>query len=290
MTQYLHYNFAQNSKSILNQGAGGSAYNGQAVRAQFQKNSLGNPMWGPLTANTDGINVPGINSPYNHTWQAGLNINQWWPGAGCEGGIQDGNDGKLWSAGNDLYYGYLHGVSDGCLSGVASTYNFTVEIAYNESPSYNDNSVQFWLGVGSAKPVSIPLAGCADEGRIYWVFDYNLQLNTNYYFQVSVNLPDASQWASAGNYAIGNCIESGAPCADAAVTGFPCGAYLYSWREDDTVLDLSAGGNWADDVVLWAGGSPTPTPTPPAPVAADGSNGAQALWHWTTCEIYDKRY
>jgi hypothetical protein len=47
------------------------------------------------------------------------------------------------------------------------------------------------------------------------------------------------------------------------VTGFPSGCYFYSWREDNTVLNLAGGGNWNDDKVTWLGGGPGPTPDNP---------------------------
>jgi hypothetical protein len=264
ISQYVIYKFAQNSTTITNSGSGGDAYNGTAVRAQYAKDSVGYPIWGPLDANTDRIAVPGgISNPYQHTWQIGLNINQWWPVAGIVNGILCGNDGKLWAFANDLYYGYLHGVGTGS-PGIQSTYNFTVES--QGSPSSLD--VQFWLGVEDAKPVQISGGlGTDDPGALYMYFDYDLQLHTNYYFQISVNC----EGGPAGNdYYIGNCAPG---CADAMVTGFPCGCYFYVWREDNTVLDLSGGGNWSEDVVLWKGGGPGPGPTPgPTPTPGTAPN------------------
>ena len=110
MSQYLHYTFAENSSTITNHGTGGSGYNGQATRNQYAKNSLGNPMWGPLTDNYDAIQVPGgISNPYQHTWEFGINIQKFWPINGVQNCILVGNDGKFWSGGNDLFYGYAHG-------------------------------------------------------------------------------------------------------------------------------------------------------------------------------------
>ena len=275
MSQYLHYTFADNSSTITNHGTGGSAYNGQATRNQYAKNSVGYPIWGPLNGNNDGIQVAGgISSPYQHTWQFGVNIDQWWPGLGCNG-IQWGNDGKLWSAGSNQFYGYLHGQASGCLNGYSDCYILALEIVYQSSPSYSSGDVQFWLGVGDAKPTLVPSAPTLDEGEIAW--DYQapcLSLHTNYYFQISVNLPDPGQWASvSSNYSIGNCLSGGTPCADSKVTGFPCGCYIYCWREDNTAIDLSGGGNWAEDVVLWKGGTP-PGPGPgPGPTPGPSGSG-----------------
>ncbi|MGA3315225.1 MAG: hypothetical protein ABSC64_02160 [Candidatus Korobacteraceae bacterium] len=290
MSQYIYYKFNTNSTTITNYGAGQSAYNGKAARNQYVVDPAGHPAYGPLNAASDGILVPGgISNPYQHTWQFGIWISQWWPGLGCQGSdTQWGNDGKLWSAANDMFYGYLHGVTDpgapkdgqGCLDGISDTYNFTVEIAYNESPDYSDDSVQFWLGTGNSAPVNQGTAETSDETRIYWVWETtNLQLHTYYYFQVVVDLPDASQWATGNNYAIGNCIEVPGGCNDAGgAQGFPCGSYIYAWREDNTALSLPKQSNWADDVGCWGGpgscggGSPTPAPTPtPTPTPSSST-------------------
>jgi hypothetical protein len=135
-----------------------------------------------------------------------------------------------------------------------------------------EGDIEFWLGVGDAAPVQQQLdGGVGYEGRYYWPFNYSLQLHTNYYFQISVNL-DPSEWTDVSEYGIGNCLETGGGCADALVTGFPCGCYFYIWREDNTVLDLSSGGNWADDVVLWKGGGPGPGPPTPTPTPGTAPN------------------
>jgi hypothetical protein len=199
------------------------------------------------------ISVPGgCSNPYQHTWQIGLNINHWWPVQGVDSsGVLCGNDGKLWAYANDRFYAYLH--QEGTYPPLIESgiYHFSVEI---QGASFLD--VQFWLGVGNAKPVRIsPTSG--SEGALYVDFNYSLQLHTNYYFQIAVNAN-----GPAGDYYIGNCAPG---CRDTMVVGFPAGCYFYSWREDNTVLDLSKGGNWAQDVVTWAGGTPPPTPTPGPP-------------------------
>ena len=258
MAQYIHYKFDQNSTTITNYGTGGTAYNGQAARNQYAKNSLGNPIWGPLDDNADRIAVAGgISNPYQHTWQIGLRISQWWPvDPQVVNGILCGNDGKLWAYANDLFYGYLH---EECtyIGGVLTqlgTHYLTVEI--QGSPSSLD--AHFWLGVGSNKPTEMSRdpVGTDDPGALYQQFGgFDLKLNQDYYFQISVSANGPS-----GDYYIGNCAQG---CADAFVSGFPCGCYLYSWREDDSVLDLSGGGNWADDVALWGGGVTPVTPVTP---------------------------
>lgn len=285
-SQYLIYKFAQDSTTITNSGSGGDTYNGTAARAQYQKDSVGYPIWGPMNANTDGIRVAGgINNPYQHTWQVGLNINQWWPGRGLgSDGYQDGNDGKLLAAGGNQFYMYFHGVSDGVLGGpncapaTAGTYNFTVE---GTGMSGGNDAVQLWLGVEDAKPVQISCSGPNPDGaRLYWVFDYSFQLHTNYYLQITVNSSGVD--LSAG-YSLSNCIDTGSPCSDSCITGFPSGCYFYVWREDNTVLDLSSGGNWADDVVLWKGGGPGPSPTPgptPTPGTAPNVNMNVSVREW----------
>jgi hypothetical protein len=267
MSQYLYYTFDQNSSTITNHGTGGSAYNGQAARAQYGKDSVGYPVWGPLTSNKDGIVVPGgISNPYQHTWQIGLNIKQYWPAIGVIDGILVGNDGKLWSAANDQFYGYIHEECnwDGTTLIKSGIYHLSVEI---QGASSLD--VQFWLGVESAKPVKIsPSPG--SEGALYVDFDYSLKLNTNYYLQISVN----ANGPTGGEYCIGNCIQMGAGCNDASnCGGFPCGCYIYSWREDNTVLNLSGGGNWAEDVVKWKGGGPPPPGPSPGPGPVDTASG-----------------
>jgi len=277
-SEYILYKFGQNSTTITNSGSGGDTYNGTAVRAQYATNSVGYPIWGPLDANTDGIRVAGgLDNPYQHTWEVGLNIHQWWPGRGIgPDTYQDGNDGKLLAAGGNQFYMYFHGVSNGPLGGqggmcsttggISNQYNFTVE---GTGLSGGSDAVQFWLGVEDAKPVQLDMSGPLSDGaRSYWVADYesgigNLQLNTNYYFQISVDFGGGVDLGT--DYAIGNCIDTGSPCSDSCVTGFPGGCYLYVWREYNSVQDLSGGLDWADDVVLWKGGGPgppTPTPTP----------------------------
>jgi hypothetical protein len=271
MSQYLWYTFDKSSTTITNYGGGGSGYNGSAARNQYAVSSVNHPIWGPLNAATDVITIPsGISNPVQHTWQIGLRINRWWPVNGVIGGVLCGNDGKLWSAAGDTHYGYLHEecMWDGSTLTQTGIYHFSVEI--QGSGGYSDDSVQFYLGVGNNKPTKISTNGDVgnEGGRTWWDFDYNLQLNTNYYFQVSVNL-DPGSWASGTDYSICNCTGPG--CNDSSnCGGFPCGCYLYSWREDNTVLDLSQGGNWAQDLPLWAGGNgptpgPTPTPSPSAP-------------------------
>jgi hypothetical protein len=205
-----------------------------------------------MTGNADRIAVPGgISNPYNHTWEIGLNIQHWWPVNGVQDCILVGNDGKLWAAANDQYYGYLHEICswDGdCSGGLTQTgvHNFTVEI----QGGCTELDVQFYLGVGNNKPTKIPGSLGTDDGAgvLYMDFDYNLQLNTNYYFQISVS----ANGPAANDYYISNCAPG---CADTSVVGFPSGCYIYSWREDNTVLDLSGGGNWKDDVGCWAGGT-----------------------------------
>jgi hypothetical protein len=263
-TPYLWYTNFDNSATITNHGSGGAAYNGTASSNLYKTNSVGHPMWGPMTGNADRIAVPGgISNPYNHTWEIGLNIQHWWPVNGVQDCILVGNDGKLWAAANDQYYGYLHEICswDGdCSGGLTQTgvHNFTVEI---QGASSLD--VQFWLGVGNNKPTQIsPQPG--SEGALYVDFDYDLKLNTNYYFQISVNANGPT-----GDYYIGNCA---AGCADASVAGFPCGCYIYCWREYNTAIDLSGGGDWAADVPIWAGGTP-PNPSPsPTPGPGPGSS------------------
>ena len=224
-TPYLWYTGFTNSTTITNHGSGGAAYNGTASSNLYKTNSVGHPMWGPMTGNADRIAVPGgIVNPYNHTWEIGLNIQHWWPGGLTQTGV----------------------------------HNFTVEI---QGASSLD--VQFWLGVGNNKPTKIsPQPG--SEGALYVDFDYDLKLNTNYYFQISVNANGPT-----GDYYIGNCA---AGCADASVAGFPCGCYIYCWREYNTAIDLSGGGDWAADVPIWAGGTP-PNPSPsPTPGPGPGSS------------------
>ena len=206
-----------------------------------------------MTDNADRIAVPGgISNPYQHTWQIGLRISHFWPVLGIVDGILCGNDGKLWAVANDKFYGYLHEETSGGTP--LGTHYLTVEIQGASSLE-----ADFWLGVEGNKPTQMapdPI-GTDDPGALYQQFGgFNLQLNTNYYFQISVNANGPE-----GDYYIGNCAPG---CADAMVSGFPVGSYLYVWREDNTVLDLSGGGNWAEDVVLWKGGTP-PTPGPPGP-------------------------
>jgi hypothetical protein len=250
MSQYIYYKFDKSSTTITNYGSGGAGWNGAAARNQYATDSAGHPRWGPLTGNQDVIHVPGgLSNPYQHTWQIGLNIQQWWPVKGIDSsGILCGNDGKLFSYANDQYYAYLHEEGSTASGSLVETgiHHFTFEIA-----DVGSGSVEFWLGVGSSKPVQISTdGGEGDEGgRHWWDFDYNLQLNTNYYFQIVINL---SSGVTGSDYYIGNCAPG---CADTMVVGFPCGCYIYSWREDNTVLDLSGGGNWKDDVGCWAGGT-----------------------------------
>jgi hypothetical protein len=248
MAQYIHYTFGNNSSGITNFGTGGAAHNGHARRNQYAKNSLGHPIWGPMTDNADVISVDGgLSNPYQHTWQIGLNIRRFWPVAGVDGsGVLCGNDGKLFSYANDQYYAYLHQEGTYPPLRESGIYHFSVELT--GIGGYSNNSVQFYLGVGANRPVKIP-SNTGTEGRVYWDFNYSLQLNTNYYFQISINLGGG---VTGSDYYIGNCAPG---CRDTMVVGFPAGCYFYSWREDNTVLDLNGGGNWKDDVPLWAGGA-----------------------------------
>ena len=258
---YLWYTNFANTANITNKGSGGSTFNGLATRNQYGTNSAGHPMWGPMTGNNDAIQVGGgIQSPYQHTWEIGLNIQHWWPVNGVIDGILCGNDGKLWAAANDLFYGYLHEecTYEGGVLTQLGTHYLTVEC--QGSPSSLD--VEFWLGTGNNKPVHLAGDGIGtdDPGALYEQFSaVDLQLNTNYYFQISV---DIGGGPAASNYCIGNCV--GQSCSDATVTGFPCGCYIYCWREYDSVIDLSGGGDWAADLPIWAGGTP-PGPSPPNP-------------------------
>ena len=265
-TPYLWYTNFENSTTITNKGSGGSTYNGQAARNDYGTNSVGHPTWGPIKGNTDGIQVPGgISNPYNHTWEIGLNINQWWPVNGVVDGILCGNDGKLWSAGNNMFYGYIHEECSYPPLVQLGTHYLTLEI----QGGCTELDVQFWLGVGNSKPTKMtpdPIGTDDGPGVLYQQFGgYNLQLNTNYYFQISVT----ANGPAMPNYCIGNCTFGGSTCADATVTGFPCGCYIYCWREYNSAIDLSGGGDWAADVPIWAGGTPPgpgpgPTPTPVA--------------------------
>jgi hypothetical protein len=271
MTQYLHYLFNQNSATIKNYGAAAAgSYDGQAVRNQYGTNSKGHPIWGPMTGAKDGIVVPsGISNPYQHTWQIGLNIARWWPVNGVVDGMLVGNDGKLWSAADDQFYGYIHeGCSwDGSTLTQLGYYFLTVEI---QGASYLD--VEFYLGVGANRPVKIQPDSPGNEGALYQGFsNASLKLNTNYYMQIAVS----SDGPTSGAYVIGNCTGPG--CNDASnCGGFPCGAYIYSWREDNTVLDLAGGGNWADDVGLWTGSAVPATPN--AAVAAVVKCPCKHIW------------
>ena len=237
-TPYLWYTGFTNSTTITNHGSGGAAYNGTASSNLYKTNSVGHPMWGPVSGNADRIAVPGgIPNAHSHSWEFGINIQHWWPVNGVVDGILCGNDGKLWAASNDLFYGYLHEECtyiDGVLNQLGTHY-FTVEL--QGSPGSLD--VEFWLGVGNNKPTKMtpdPI-GTDDPGALYQQFgSFDLQLNTNYYFQVSVS---ASGGASGSDYYIGNCAQG---CADAFVSGFPCGCYIYCWREFDSVIDFSGGG------------------------------------------------
>ena len=259
-TPYLWYTNFANSTTITNHGSGGAAYNGTASRNQYGTTSVGHPMWGPMTGNADRIAVPGgISNPHSHSWEFGINIQHWWPVNGVVDGILCGNDGKLWASSDDLFYGYLHEECSYPPLVQLGTHYFTVEL--QGSPGSLD--VEFWLGTGNNKPVHLSGDGIGtdDPGALYEQFSaVNLQLNTNYYFQVSVS---ASGGASGSDYYIGNCASG---CADATVSGFPCGCYIYCWREFDSVIDFSGGGDWAADLPIWAGGTPpgppSPTPTP----------------------------
>jgi hypothetical protein len=268
MSQYIFYKFAQDSTTITNSGTGGDTYNGTAARAQYAKDSVGYPIWGPLVARTDGIRVSGgISNPYEHTWQVGLNLSQWWPGAGCTD-YQNGNDGKLFAAGGNQFYAYFHGLSDGCLTGNSTIgYNFTVEGTL-------DANCELWVGTEDSAPVNqgAPYVGTSDAPRTYYVWEnWWPQLHTNYYLQLTIS---GSGVDVSEGYSIGNCIDvSWTPCADDSGPGFPGGFYCYVWREDNTVLDLSGGGNWSEDVVLWKGGGPGPSPTPgPTPTPGTAPN------------------
>jgi hypothetical protein len=252
MSQYLYYKFDQSSTTITNYGNGGAGYNGQASRNLKNQYS-----WGPMNAGDDVITVPsGISNPCQHTWQTHLVINQWWPVAGVDQyGTLCGNDGKLWAAANDTHYGYIHQQGSYPPLVEYGIYNFFVEI--QGSGSYSADSVQFWVGADGARPIKQSAVTGEEGGRVWWGFNnFNLQLGVDYYFQVSINL-DPNSWASGTDYYIGNCAPG---CADTMVVGFPCGCYFYSWREDNAVIDLSQGGNWAEDM---AGGGVTPPPGPP---------------------------
>ena len=162
-------------------------------------------------------------------------------------------------------YAYFHGLSDGCLTGVSTIgYNFTVEGTLSAD-------CELWVGTEDAAPVNQGAPYVGSESRTYYVWEnWFPQLHTNYYLQLVIN----GSGMDLGNaYSIGNCIDTGPPCSDDAVTGFPCGCYFYSWREDNVALDLSGGGNWADDVVLWKGGGPGPSPIPgPTPTPGTAPN------------------
>jgi len=241
-----------NGTTITNYGNGGTAYNGQATRNQQNQYS-----WGPLNANNDGIIVPGgISSPNQHSWQMHLVINQWWPVAGIVNGLLCGNDGKLWSIGANTAYGYIHGeTNNGAPTG---RHYFTVEVA--NASSLN---VEFWAGVNGARPVQIPPDQQGYEGQIYIAFSaLELQLGVDYFFQINVSTDSAG----GSEYCIGNCLQIGAGCSDYLVTGFPMGCYIYSWREDNYLMDFSSGGSWAEDMAGGDGGDgggPTPPPGPP---------------------------
>jgi hypothetical protein len=195
-----------------------------------------------MTANADVISVDsGMSNPYQHTWQIGLNIARWWPIGPIQGGYLTGNDGKLWAFANDKFYGYIHGETSGGTP--TGRHYLTIEIQ-----GCSSLNVQFWLGVGGNKPTRIPPDNLGTDdgpGILYQAFSAApLQLNTNYYFQITVS----ANGPGGGDYYIGNCAPG---CADTWVSGFPIGCYLYSWREDNTVLNLSQGGNWAEDKALW---------------------------------------
>jgi hypothetical protein len=273
-TPYLWYTGFTNSTTITNHGSGGAAYNGTASSNLYKTNSVGHPMWGPMNGNSDRIAVPGgISSPHAHSWEIGLNISQWWPvDPVVVDGILCGNDGKLWASSDDLFYGYLHEECsyDGTTLRQLGTHYFTVEL----QGGCNALDVEFWLGVGNNKPTKMtpdPLGIDDGPGVLYQSFGgFDLKLNQNYYFQVSVS---ASGGASGSDYYIGNCAQG---CADAFVSGFPCGCYIYCWREFNSVIDFSGGGDWAADVPIWAGGTPpnpSPSPTPsPGPGASTNLN------------------
>ena len=226
MAQYLYYQFENNSTTITNHGTGGSGYNGTAARAQYAQDSVGHPVWGPMDSNKDGIIVPGgISNPYQHTWELGLRIHQWWPVNGVINSVLVGNDGKLWSAANDQFYGYIHeectwdGTPNCPPSGGGLTqtgvHHFSIEI---QGASSLD--AQFWLGVEGARPVQIsPSPG--SEGALYIDFDYDLKLDTNYYFQITVN----ADGPTGGEYCIGNCIQMGAGCNDDSNCGGTCSPF-----------------------------------------------------------------
>jgi hypothetical protein len=258
MSQYIHYTFANNSSGITNYGTGGAAYNGHARRNQYRVNAKGHPIWGPMTDNADVISVPGgISNPYHHTWQIGLNIARFWPVAGVVSDTLCGNDGKLFSYANDQYYGYIH--QEGTYPPLRETnvHNFFVEIA-----GAGGGNVEFWLGVGANRPVKVGIEDEGNEGgRHWWGFNWGLQLNVNYYFQIKIDL---SGGVTGSDYYINNCAPG---CADYMVTGFPAGCYYYCWREDNTALNLANGGNWAQDVGLWTGAAVPAQPgvTPPVP-------------------------
>jgi hypothetical protein len=245
---YLLYKFGAPSRTIVNSGTGGSGYNGQISSAVALNNGSVT-----LTNNEARINVAnGISSPTHHTWQAHLVINRFWPVAGVDSsGVLCGNDGKLFSFASDTGYGYIH--QEGTYPPLveSNVHNFTVELAGGDYQV--EDAVQFYLGVNGAKPVRIYTNGdMGYEGRTYWAFNYDLKLGVDYFFQVMINVP----WNMNNDYVIGNCA---AGCGDTMVTGFPCGCTIYSWREDNSAINLTTGGNWAEDM---KGVTPTPKPTP----------------------------
>jgi hypothetical protein len=240
---YLLYKFDGTSTTIHNYGSGGSGFDGQIGGSPKRKEGSVT-----LTAADDRINVSsGILFPNQHTWQAHLVINQFWPVLGVVDGVLRGNDGKLWAAGNDTHYGYIH--QEGTYPPLQETdvHHFSVEI--ETAAGASEDACQFYLGVSGQKPVRIYTGGDIgyEGGRQYWDFNYDLKIGVDYFFQVSINLPGTVPQ----DYTIGNCATG---CSDGYANGFPCGCTLFSWREDATALNLASGGNWAEDI---AGGTPS---------------------------------
>lgn len=254
---YLYYKGGTGNNSgttITNYGTGGAAYNGQATRNQQNQYS-----WGPVNAANDGILVPGgISSPNQHSWQIHIVINRWWPVIGIINNILVGNDGKLWSIGANTAYGYIHGeTNNGTPTG---RHYFTVEVA---NASYLN--VEFWAGVNGNRPTQIPPDTQGYEGQIYTAFSaLELQLGVDYFFQINVS----TNSSGGSEYCIGNCLQIGAGCNDDSnCGGFPMGCYVYSWREDNYLMNFSGGGSWAEDMAGGSGGGGGTPVTPPAPAS-----------------------
>lgn len=245
MVQHVVYSFAEHDTSapytITNHGTGSTTYDGVGLTGAYP----GTDHDDYASRNSHGTWGPldttaRIKQP-NATYNINQNVHSWQFAFYQNGDSADATYAHLWDKAYGAYTVQLHQVSGG-----------------------------WWVEVYRAT---------ASSGNAYWTAQTtDIETGSNYYVQVSANMPTNPQSAAVGNVHIHIAKDGGAPVhqtlgfarigsdttwrddtdtnnhciiGNSPATGYNHNAYYWIIREDTTALNWDSAGDWGTDSTLW---------------------------------------